>query len=440
MDPERSSLFRAFEILTLQGGFNATVVLVGTTLLGIAAGVIGAFVLLRQRSLTADALSHATLPGIGIAFLAATAMGLDGRSLPILLIGASISGVAGVACIQLITTYTRLREDAAIGIVLSTFFGAGVVVLSLVQTSERGAAAGLNGLIYGQAATMVPRDALLLGGIALTAMIAAGLLLKELALVAFNDAFAEVDGWPVQTIDAGLLALVVLVTVAGLQAVGLILVVALLIVPPVAARFWTERLWRMVALSGVMGGLSGYLGATISAVLPSMPAGAVIVLTSGVVFAISFLFAPRRGVIAAAVRRAELRLRIAGDHLLEAAHDIERDGRGDMPPASIDLLAKRRGWSVWLRPLVIWSIQLRGLATTTHGSIRLTDTGRTEGRRISRNHALWTQYLISYADIAPTHVDWSVDQVEHVLAGDLVDELERALESRGVTVPGGATA
>src|SRR5690606_25097215 len=137
----------------------------------------------------------------------------------------------------------------------------------------------------------------------------------------FNDAFAKVDGWPVSRIDLLMMALVVLVVVAGLQAVGLILVIAMLIVPPVAARFWTDRLWRLLALSGFLGGACGYLGAAFPPLLPRMPAGAVVVLTGGAVFALSMLLAPRRGVLAALARRLVLRVRMAREHLLEAAHD-----------------------------------------------------------------------------------------------------------------------
>ncbi len=293
------------ETLTLRAGFNTNTVILGTTLLGVAAGVIGVFALLRKRSLVTDALSHATLPGIGLAFLGAGALGIDGRSLPVLLAGAAATGVLGVACIQALLRYTRLREDAAIGIVLSVFFGAGVVVLSYIQANAASGAAGLNKFIYGQTAAMGMGDAALMASIAGAAVVLALLLLKELTLVCFDDAFARVGGWPVGAIDLLMMGLVVLVTVAGLQAVGLILVVAMLIIPPVAARFWTERLWLLVALSGIIGGASGYLGSVVSALLPRKPAGAVIVLTAGAVFACSMLLAPARGVLAAGLRPRE---------------------------------------------------------------------------------------------------------------------------------------
>lgn len=429
-----------FETLTLRGGFNTNVVILGATLLGLAAGVVGVFALLRKRSLMTDALSHATLPGIGLAFLTASALGAAGRSLPVLLAGAAVTGVLGVASVQALLRHTRLREDAAIGIVLSVFFGVGVVVLSYIQANAASGAAGLNKFIYGQTAAMNTGDVALMASIALAAVLAGLLLLKEFALVCFNDAFARVEGWPVTLLDLMMMGLVVLVTVAGLQAVGLLLVVAMLIIPPVSARFWTERLWTLLLIAGLLGALSGYVGSVVSALLPRKPAGSVIVLTSGAVFVASMLLAPSRGVLALAVRRVRTNLRIALDHLAEAGHEhgLARDGGGAvLDAARLARLAGVRGWSAPFRRLVLWSAARRGWATTdSDGNLLLTPAGLARGAQVSRNHALWEQYLITYAEIAPSHVDWSVDQVEHVLSDELVARLERALARRGVELPG----
>lgn len=425
------------DTLLFQAGFNTNMVIAGTTLLGFAAGVIGVFALLRKRSLMTDALSHATLPGIVLAFLAAGWFGYQGRSLPILLLGGTVTGVIGIVCIQAILRHSRLREDAAIGIVLSVFFGAGIVGLSYIQANAAAGSAGLNTFIYGQAATMQPSDVALMGSIALAAILATLFFIKEFALVCFNDAFAQVDGWPVNTIDLIMMGLVVLVTVAGLQAVGLILVVAMLIIPAVSARFWTDRLWVLVLIAGVIGAFGGYLGSVVSALLPRKPAGAVIVICTGAMFAVSMLAAPSRGVIALALRRAHLRLRIASDHLLELAHD---SGKVLLHREDIDRLSTLRGWSPLFRMLVTFSMQQRGLAQSDgNRGLTLAPTGLQRGARVARNHALWSQYLISYADIAPNHVDYSVDHVEHVLSDDLVRELEQHLAKRGIAIPAGET-
>ncbi|MEC9373139.1 MAG: iron chelate uptake ABC transporter family permease subunit [Planctomycetota bacterium] len=424
------------DTLTFQRGFNTSLVVFGTTLLGIAAGLVGVFALLRKRSLMSDALSHATLPGIGAAFILAASLGFEGRSLPLLLAGAAATGVLGVLCVQLLLRHTRLREDASIGIVLSVFFGAGVVLLSVIQGMSTGDAAGLNTFIYGQTAAMQRFDAMLMMSLAVLAVLCALLLLKEFAIVCFNDSFAKVMGWPVSVIDLLIMALVTLVTVAGLQAVGIILVVAMLIVPAVAARFWTNRLWLLALLGGVIGGASGYFGSVISALLPRKPAGAVIVLTAGAIFLFSMLAAPKRGVLANAIRRLRLRLRIARDHLLESMHERGAAADGAAHSFTLREMARERGWSRWRTALMSAGLRLHGFIRAESRGYALTEKGRAAGARIARNHALWEQYLISYADIAPSHVDWSVDHVEHVLSEELVAELEAALRRRGVGMTG----
>jgi manganese/zinc/iron transport system permease protein len=342
----------------------------------------------------------------------------------VLLAGAAIAAVLGTLCVHAVTRYTRLRDDAAMALVLSVFFGAGIVLMSYIQKNAPDQSAGLNKFLFGQTAAMHARDVALMASLAAVSLAAAALLFKELALVCFNDAFARVDGWPVSLLDLALMTLVVLVTVAGLQAVGILLVVAMLIVPPAAARFWTDRLWLLVVLSGLLGAFCGYLGAAVSALLPRKPAGAVIVLTAGAVFALSMLLAPRRGVLAAALRAARFRLRIAADHLLEAAAE-----RADaaLPTADARALARTRRWPAWLTPLIRRSLRRRNLATFDTTAVRLTPAGLARGLRVRRNHLLWEQYLVSHADIAPGHVDWSADQVEHVLPDDLIDRLEAAL-------------
>ena len=410
---EMPSLREIIDTVTLQSGFNTNAVIVAASLLGIAAGIIGAFALLRKRSLTADALSHATLPGITSAFLIASPLGFNARSLPILLLGATLSGILGVLCIHLILTHTRLREDAAIGIVLSVFFGVGVVLLSVIQSTATSSAAGLNHFIYGQTAAMLTHDAILMGTIALIATVIAILAMKEITIVCFNESFARVTGINSSLIDALILALIVLVTVSGLQAVGLILIVAMLIIPPAAARFWTDRVRMLIILSASIGALSGFAGASMSALLPRKPAGAVIVLSAGVIFILSMLLAPKRGVIAQLIRHSKLKLQIAIDHTLESKYEYPEQHNHTKP---------------WLRFL----LRALGFTTSLTASSALTESGLARGRRVRRNHMLWEQYLISCADIAPSHVDWSVDQVEHILDDDLITRLENEIRASGL--------
>lgn len=298
------------DALLLQMGYNATLVALGAASLGVAAGATGTFLFLRKRSLVSDAISHATLPGIGLAFLVMVALGGDGRWLPGLLAGSALSALAGLLCVTWLTRHTRLAEDAAIGAVLSVFFGAGIVILTVIQTLSSGRQAGLETFLLGSTAGMLLSDALTLaiGG---TLVLALALLLRRpMIQVAFDPGYAETAGTSVSRTDFLTMALVMAITVVGLKIVGLIMIVALLIIPAVTARFWTNRAEYVVALAGLFGGLAGYVGAAISATAPALPTGPIIVLIGFVLFTVSLLVAPGRGVLAAALRYRRFQRRV----------------------------------------------------------------------------------------------------------------------------------
>jgi manganese/zinc/iron transport system permease protein len=420
--------------------YNTRVVLLGTTLLGLAAGIIGSFMLLRKRALMGDALSHATLPGIGLAFIIATAMGHAGKSLPILLAGAVVTGVLGVLCIVAIRSFTRLKEDAALGIVLSVFFGAGAAILGVVQKMGSGSAAGLESFIYGKTASMLASDAMLIAASAGAVALACTLLYKEFTLLCFDPAYARSEGWPVMFLDLVMMALVVAVTVIGLQAVGLILIIALLIIPAAAARFWTDRLTTMVLASALIGAVSGVIGAGISALAPRMPAGAIIVVVASIIFLFSMILGPARGVLVRWIEQVRLGRKVARQHLLRAMFEWSEETGNDPMRAGMsrhELLAER-SWSGPQLSRTLAAAERDGLLyEAPDGSYRVTDDGWTESMRAVRNHRLWEAYLITHADIAPSHVDRDADQIEHVLGSKMVKKLEAivAHEHPDTTVP-----
>lgn len=294
---ETLSLF--LQALTLQAGYNAAVVALGAGLLGVSAGGVGSFVFLRKRALVSDAISHATLPGIGIAFLILVAVGGDGRSLIGLLIGSAVSAALGLLVVDWLTHRTRLSEDAAIGAVLSVFFGLGIVLLTIIQTTSGGRQAGLESFLLGSTAGMLLDEALLIAASAAGAALLVFWLRRPMTLVAFDPNFAQANGTDVRLTDLAMMGLALLVTVIGLKVVGLILIVAMLIIPPVAARFWTDQVSRLVWIASLIGGASGFVGAALSAAVRDMPTGAVIVLVCFSLFSISLLFAPKRGALAA---------------------------------------------------------------------------------------------------------------------------------------------
>lgn len=298
------------EALTLQAGYNAALVGIGAGLLGFAAGMAGTFLFLRKRALVSDAVAHATLPGIALAFLAMVAFGGDGRNLAGLLVGAGLSALAGLFAVNWIVRRTRLAEDAAIGAVLSVFFGLGVVLLTVIQSLARGRQAGLEDFLLGATAGMLMQDAVLIavGGALVVALTA--LVRRPMTLVAFDPGHAAGIGINVARIDLAMMGLVMAITVIGLTLVGLILIIALLIIPPVTARFWTDRVAGMLVISGAVGGVSGYLGAALSASAPDLPTGPIIVLIAAGLFALSLVCAPRRGVLAAVLARRRFQARV----------------------------------------------------------------------------------------------------------------------------------
>ncbi len=431
--PTLSELAR---VVTLRD-YNTRVVLLGTMLLGLGAGIIGSFLLLRKRSLMGDALSHATLPGIGLAFIVMTATGGNGKYLPGLLLGALISGLIGMGLILAIRQGTRLKEDAALGIVLSVFFGIGVSVLGVIQKMSTGNAAGLESFIYGKTASMLASDAAMIAVAAGVIVVACVVLFKEFGLVCFDQGYAAAQGWPVLVLDATMTALVVAVTVIGLQAVGLILIVALLIIPPAAARFWTEHLPRMVIGSAVIGAVSGLIGAGLSALLPRLPAGAIIVVVASAIFAVSLVFGSARGALVRWIEHWRLQRTIGRQHLLRALYEWTEDNAGAAGMPWTELMSER-SWTATRLRRIERRVEREGLVyRDADGAVRLTEAGRPEARRMVRNHRLWELYLITHADIAPSHVDRDADQLEHVLGRPMVEKLERLLaaEARQLAMP-----
>lgn len=292
-----------WDALLLQAGPNAAAVTVATALLGIAAGLVGSFALLRRQSLLSDTLGHATLPGLAGAFLLVTACGGDGRNRGVLLLGAGITAVFAMALEQWLRRHRRIHSDTSLAVVLSTGYAAGVVLLSVVQGLPEGNRAGLGAFIQGQTAALWWSDALWFGGLAAVVVAVAWGLRRPLIAVAFDPADAHVHGIPVGTLDLILGGLLVMVTLAGLQSVGLLLVVAMVVVPAATARLWARRPGPLLLLAACCGGAAGWWGSCLSALAPARPAGAVIVLTAGALFCGSLLLAPERGLAATWWRR-----------------------------------------------------------------------------------------------------------------------------------------
>jgi manganese/zinc/iron transport system permease protein len=291
--------------------YTLRTVALGTGALGAVAGALGCFAVLRRQSLLGDAIAHAALPGIGLAFL------LTGsRATPVLVLGAAMAGWLGTLAILGIIRTARLPEDTALGIILSVFFGAGLVILTFVQRRPTAAQAGLETFLFGQAATLLVRDVQFIAAVGGGALLLLLFFWKEFKLLTFDKDFAASIGLPVRRLDIFLTSLLVVAIVLGLQAVGVVLMSALVVAPAAAARQWTDSLGWMVILGGILGAGAGVAGASVSSLGRGIPTGPTVVLVASVVVAVSLLAAPGRGLLAEWIRSRRTRTRVRADSVL----------------------------------------------------------------------------------------------------------------------------
>ncbi|MEX2540495.1 MAG: metal ABC transporter permease [Trueperaceae bacterium] len=280
------------------GDYTIQNVLIGAALLGLSSGALGAFAVLRQQSLLGDALSHATLPGVALGFMAAGT-----RHLGSIMLGALLTGAAAALLVVLLTQRSRLKTDAALGIALSTFFALGVVLLTRIQQSGNASQGGLDSFLFGQAAAILRSDLWVMAALALAALGLLTVLWKEFKLATFDPTFARSLGLPVMLLETALTVMIALAIVIGLQMVGVVLMAAMVVAPAAAARQWSTRLEGMVLLSAAIGATGGVAGAVLSATGRNLATGPLIVLTITAIVLFSLLAAPERGLLWAAVQR-----------------------------------------------------------------------------------------------------------------------------------------
>jgi manganese/zinc/iron transport system permease protein len=261
-------------------------------------------------------MSHAALPGIAVAYM------LTGsKDNLVLLIGAAIAGWLATLAVMSIVRSSRVKFDSALGLVLSVFFGFGLMLLTFIQRQPDASQAGLEKFLFGQAATLIEEDVetmAVLGAIALGVML---LLWKEFKLLSFDQDFAATIGYPVRGLDVLVTTLIVIAIVVGLQAVGVVLMSAMIVAPAAGARQWTNRLGVMVLLAALFGAAAGVTGATLSSTTERLPTGPTIVVCVSAIVLVSLLVAPNRGLIWTwfdhRKRREELRRAMAA---ADAAH------------------------------------------------------------------------------------------------------------------------
>lgn len=395
-------------------------------LCAVACALPGCFLVLRRLSLVGDAVSHAILPGIAAAFLIS-----GSRDIAPMLVGAACAGLITVLISQFLSRVGRVAEDASIGVVFSCMFALGVLLITRAASSvDLDAGCVLFGQLetvaLDRAALGAPRAFVTLGCAALVNITLVAVLFKELKLAAFDGALAHAMGFRPGALHALLMATVAATCVASFEAVGSVLVVAMIVAPPTTARLWTDRLARMLVIAAAIGALSSLVGYALARHFNASAAGMMAVVASGA-FAVSVLFAPRAGLFFRALRGWRLRLRIAGEDLLGALYRRHEGRDAPIPERGFICLVARR------------FLLARGMITLAAGTPALTPRGIEEAARVIRSHRLWETYLAQNLNLPVDHLHGPSEVMEHFidepLAAKLKEEVAAEFDAQGRKIP-----
>jgi manganese/zinc/iron transport system permease protein len=398
---------------------NVVFVVVGISFLSISAAMVGTFTFLDKKALIGDAISHAVLPGVCLAFM------LAGTKNPYwIVVGAFSTGALATYAISWISQQTKLKEDSVIASVLSVFFGVGIVFMTKLQQTGNASISGLDHFLFGNAISIVGEDILVYGTLALITILAILFFYKEFQLLIFNRDFARAIGLPVKRLEFVFNSLMVLAVVTGIQAIGVVLMAALLITPAAAARFWTDRLSRMLTLAVLMALFSGIAGAYISFTLPNMPTGPWVVVVLSALAFFSFFFSHKKGLITRWYSKRNYQRKIHADHILKTlyyAGEAHREGLA-IEEIKQSFPHKRRQTQASIKAL-----SHKGYLDINQHFVTLTKSGTSEAKRIIRLHRLWELYLTEYVNIAPDHVHDTAGKIEHILTPEIEAKLDAKL-------------
>lgn len=401
---------------------NALMVLLGTVLLSTGAAVVGNFTFLRKRALVGDTVAHAVLPGICIAFM------LSGTKNPIwLMLGAVIAGWMGLLFMDLIIRKSKLKADTATGLVLSVFFGLGIFLLTTIQHSGNASQSGLDKFLFGNAASMMEQDVYVFGGTAIILLMIVALLFRPFKIVAFNPEYAASIGMPVWLYEFILSSLTVLAVASGIQAVGVVLMAALLITPAAAGRYWTDSLPKMMAISVLFAVLSAIGGTWVSFVFPSMPTGPWIIMFLSILAIVSVLVSPQQGVIARNRQRRKNEAKILRENALKAFYYLGNKNEDYRKARSFEEIRMDRGLSSSELKVALRRLVRESKLAKNGESWSLTEEGLKESFRIVRLHRLWELFLNKRLHLRADHVHDGAEAMEHVITPEIEALLEEEL-------------
>ena len=395
-------------------------VIMGIAIIGAVSGVVGTFSFLRKKTLIADAISHSVLPGICLGFM------FVGTKDPIVLMtGALVIGWISVWLIDYLSSTTKLSEDTAIALVSTLFFAIGSVLLSVISKSQNAEQTGLKNFLFGKAATMTTFDIQVFTVIGVVLIAIVILFFKPFQLVCFNTEFAKSIGVKVKFIEFSLSTLTVMTVAIGIQAVGVVLMSALLIAPAASARYWTNRLSIMVVLAALFGMFSSVIGVMLSTMKNNMPTGPWIVFALFAFTLLTLLFAPKKGWFSIKKRNNSNHKKITEENLLKTFYQLKEEG--NVTVSSRDFLEKR---SVDTHSLArdLKRMVKHGFLTEKNKTFTLTEKGNTEAARILRSHRLWELYLTKRMNFKEDHIHGTAETIEHLITPEIEQQLLKELD------------
>jgi manganese/zinc/iron transport system permease protein len=399
---------------------NVKVVFWGSLILCGISGLVGTFTLLRKRSLIGDVISHAVLPGIALAFI------IGQQKNPVyLIIGATITSWISTFLVDYITNKSKIKNDTAIALVLSVFFGFGILLLTNIQHSGNAAQSGLDQFIFGRASAMNMDDVRLFGIVGAVITVITVVFFRGFSILSFDENYSESIGYPNVVLKL-LLSITTVITVAmGVQAVGVVLMSALLITPAAAAKFWTNKIAHLALLAILFSAFSGVFGAAISYTYSGMPTGPWIVVVISIIALISALTGKKNGILKKMVQQRQNNTKILKENTIklfyDPAHSTEKKYGFN------ELFDKSRMQKSTLRK-GISLLKRSDLIEQSNGYYFVTDEGLTEAKAIVRKHRLWELYISRYMHLQPDHVHDDAEGIEHVITPEIEKELEKELD------------
>jgi manganese/zinc/iron transport system permease protein len=404
---------------------NVRIVLIGMTLISISSALVGSFAFLRKKSLVGDAVAHSLLPGVVMAFM------LTGSKNPwVLIVGALLAGWFSIGWMDFLIERTKLKADASIALVLSVMFGLGIMLLTHVQHIDLGNQSGLDKFLFGKAASLTQTDVNAFGVVTLIIVVLTAAFYKELKLISFNQDFGQSVGLPIKGLNFLLNTLLVLAIITGIQAVGVVLMAALLIAPVAAARVWTHKLRLLMFIAMGMAFFSSIVGAYVSYTVANMPTGPWIVVILTFFTVSSLMFAPKKGVLARLRMQKQNQIKINTENILKALYHIGEDSGAEKQWVEKQELFDRRSFKTqtYEQMLVVLAKRM-WVIKGENERVKLTTTGAIEAARVVRLHRLWEMYLTQRMHLKSDHIHPNAETIEHIITPEIEKELMEELGS-----------